>query len=456
MAGSIKDMVIDGTNYWVATTDGHIYSGPIDNSAAGTAKWDFVSTSDVTLGWVKDRLMASVNNAVYELAGTGPALPTPLYTHPNAGWRWSCWSELPAAIVAAGQAGTYSAIFAFTIADNGTGVPELQPGVVASTMPTGETVNCMLFYTDNRVIFGTSVGLRVGEFSSFYGTLSYGPLTFPSRLEDSVAVTSLRGRGSFIYAGTKIDGEASLLRVDLGTQTDQGVYAWAPDLRTPAGNTGTVNSIAVDSSLRLRFAVQGYGVVGETTGSGARDAWLRTGRIRFNTVEGKHFKYARVRTEGTGTVTVFATSDTQPEKQVFTFDASDESQRFALIAGPAEWVQLTFHIASGDATITSYHVQALPAGARSRLITLPVQIFDRERNRHGITISSPGRAKTILDALEAYEQNGDELTLQVPCLGIDATRVTVEKFSFMQTSNPSANKKVDVGGYGTLVFRTTS
>lgn len=456
MAGTIKDMVIDGTNYWVATTDGHIFSGPIDNSAAGVAKWDFTSTSDVTLGYVKDRLMAGINAAVYELAGTGPALPTALYTHPNPAWRWTCWSTLPAAIMAAGSAGTYSAIFAFGIDATGTGVPQLQPGVVASTLPTGETVNTILYYTDNRVIFGTSVGLRVGEFQSFYGTLSYGPLTFPSRLEDSVPVTSLRGRGSFIYAGTHIDGEASLIRVDLGTQTDQGVYAWAPDLRTPAGNTGAVNSIAVDPLLRLRFAVQGYGVVGETNTYSGRDAYLRTGRIRFDTLEPKHMKFGQVRSEGSGQITVYAASDTQPTMaQVFSFDGSDPSQRFNLVPGPCEWVQLEFHIASGDATITSYQVQALPAGNRQILITLPVQIFDKETNRHGIQINQRGRAKKILDALEAYEQNGDELTLQVPCLGIDATRVQVEKFTFTQTSNPSANKKVDVGGYGTLVFRTT-
>lgn len=456
MAGTIKDLVIDGSNYWVATTDGHVFSGPIDNSAAGTAKWDFTSTSDVKLGWVKARLMAGINNAVYELAGTGPTLPAALYTHPNPAWRWSCWSELPAAVIAAGTAGTYSAIFAFSISNNSSGVPVLQPGVVASTMPTGEVVNAILYYTDNRVVFGTSVGLRVGDFQSFYGTLSYGPLSYPSRLEDSTPVTSLKGRGSFIYAGTVLDGEATLIRVDLGTLTDQGVHAWAPDIRTPSGAAGQVDAITVDSSLRLRFAVRGYGVVGEDPAAAQRDAWLRTGRIRFGTIEGKHFKYGTIRSEGTGNIDVYLTSDTQPtEKKVYSFDASDASQRFSLLSGPAEWIQLRFDM-SGSAVITSYQIQALPSGYRSRLITLPVQIFDKEKNRHGITVSAPGRAKKILDTLEAYEANGDELTLQVPCLGIDATRVTVEKFTFTQTSNPSANKKVDVGGYGTLVFRTTT
>ena len=182
---------------------------------------------------------------------------------------------------------------------------------------------------------------------------------------------------------------------------------------------------------------------------------MRTGRLRFGTVEPKHFKYALIRAEGDGQVTVSAQSDTTAQEVAFTAAASNASQRFALTPGPAEWCQLTFDLA-GAAVLTSYQVMALPAGARNRLITLPVQIFDSELNRHGQRIGFPGRAKKILQTLEAFESNGDEMTLQVPVLGIDAVRVTVEKFTFMQTSNPASNKKVDVGGFGTLVFRTTT
>lgn len=457
MTGTIKDICIDGANYYVATTDGHVFAGPIDNSAPAAAKWDFSSVSDVTLGWSKQRLMAGIDNAVYDLSGTGPALPTPTYTHPNASWRWSDFGESPNAIVAAGYAGAHSTIYSFTI-DTSTGVPQLMPGIPIAQLPVGETVLSLYNYTGETLAIGTSVGLRIGIFQSFYGTFSYGSLTFPSRLEDAAPVTSISGRGSFIYAATTIDSEPSLIRVDLGTLTDQGIYAWAPDLRGPVATTGgSVTSVTCDAQLRLRFSVDNYGVVGEVPGSfTSRDAWLRTAKMRFNTVEPKHFKYGQIRSEGdSGTIAVSAQSDTTALEQVFTTDTSGASQRFQLTPGPCEWCQLTFDL-TGDAVLTSYQILALPAGPRNRLITLPVQIFDQERNRHGMSISSPGRAKKILDALEAYESNGDELTLQVPCLGIDAVRVTVEKFTFTQTSNPTPNKKVDVGGYGTLVFRTTT
>lgn len=455
MTGQILDIVIDGAHYYVATTDGHVYSGPIDNSAAGAATWNFSSVSDVTLGWSKQRLMAGIDNKVYELAGTGPTLPSPVYTHPNASWRWADFAESPNAIVAAGSAGTQSTVYSFTI-DTSTGVPQLQPGIPIAQLPVGEKVLALYNYTGETLALGTTVGLRIGIFQSFYGTFSYGSLTFPSRLEDAAPVTSISGRGSFLYAATTIDSEPSLIRVDLGTPTDQGIYAWAPDLRGPVATTGSVTSVTCDDQLRIRFSVDNYGVVGEVPGSfTGRDAWLRTAKMRFNTVEPKHFKYGQIRSYGSGTITVSAESDTTALDEVYSTDAAALSQRFGLTPGPAEWIQLTFDLGT-NAVMTSYQVLALPAGPRNRLITLPVQIFDRERNRHGITISSPGRAKSILDALEAYESNGDELTLQVPCLGIDAVRVTVEKFTFTQTSNPTPNKKVDVGGYGTLVFRTTT
>jgi hypothetical protein len=64
MSGAIKSMVIDGSHYYVATSDGHIFKGPIDNSAPGAAVWDFVSSSDVTLGWAKQRLMAGIATGI--------------------------------------------------------------------------------------------------------------------------------------------------------------------------------------------------------------------------------------------------------------------------------------------------------------------------------------------------------------------------------------------------------
>jgi hypothetical protein len=264
------------------------------------------------------------------------------------------------------------------------------------------------------------------------------------------------GRGPFVYSGAQVEGEGLLLRLDLGTPVEEGpLYAWATDLRAPAAVGGVVSSLTVTAAGLLAFAVTGSGVFRETTTYEGRDAWLRTGRLRFNTVEPKQFKYGRVRTEDTGTLTVEAATNRAELREVFTTPTERDSERFSLPNGAGEWVQLTFSL-TGTGKLTSYQVLALPAQPRQRLFQIPVQLFDSEKNRHGRIIGYPGRAKVILDALEVIESSGDEVTVQVPVLGIDAVRCTVERIEFMQTSPPVAGKSYGLGGYANLIFRTST
>jgi hypothetical protein len=454
MAGSILSMVIDGSHYYAATTDGKVFKGPIDNSSAGAAIWNTGSSSDVTLGWVKSRLMVGIGPSVYELAGTGPALPAALYTHPSAKWVWTAWSDSPDAVLAAGASGLSSGIYGFTLTESGGGAPVLSPGVPVGELPVGERIESLYLYVGTKLAIGTNLGLRVGEFNPAYGSFSYGPLS----VETDGPVTSICGRGPYLYLGAEVEGEASLLRADLGLAVDDGpIYATAPDLRVPtAGTSGGVTALTVDADGRLVFAVQGYGIVREADTYTGRDAWLRTARIRFTTVEPKQFKYGRVRTEGAGQATVQAHTSLFPDdREVFSTPTDVESERFALIGGGAEWIQLTFHL-EGSGKINSYQVLALPAQPRQRLFGIPVQIFDSEKNRHGRMVGYPGRAKTLIDELEAIESSGDEVTVQCPVLGIDAVRCTVERIEFNQVSPPVAGKSYGLGGYANLVFRTST
>lgn len=453
MAGQILSLVTDGSHYYVATTDGKVFKGPVDNSAPGAAIWTLGIVSDVTLGWVKQRLMAAIGPSVYELAGAGPALPTPLYTHPSPGWHWSSWAESPDSVLAAGYSGLNSAIYAFTLTESGGGAPVLAPGVPIGEMPTGETIESLYLYVGTKLAIGTSSGLRVGEFAPAYGTFTYGPLS----VETDAPVTALCARGPYVYFGSQVEGEASLLRADLGLAVDDGpVYATAPDLRTPAaGVSGRVTALTVAADGKLVFAVQGYGLLREGSTFAGREAWLRTARIRYTTVEQKLFKYGRVRTEDPGQLTVHSTTNVNPEREVYDTPTDRDTERFTLPGGGAEWVQFRF-VLSGTGKLTSYQVLALPAQPRQRLFGLPVQIFDSERNRHEKLIGYPGRAKAILDAIERIESSGDEVTVQCPVLGIDAVRCTVDRIEFTQTSPPVAGKSYGLGGYANLVFRTST
>jgi hypothetical protein len=127
--------------------------------------------------------MAGIDNKVYELAGTGPTLPTATYTHPNAGWRWSTsrsprtpwWRPVPPA---RSPRSTASPGHVYRCTSASAWHPD------RAAAGGGEGL-CLYNYTGETLAIGTSVGLRVGVFQSFYGTFSYGSLTFPSRLEDA-------------------------------------------------------------------------------------------------------------------------------------------------------------------------------------------------------------------------------------------------------------------------------
>lgn len=450
MSGSVKSMVIDGTNYYVATSDAKIFKGPIDDSSPGVEIWDFIdSNATVTLGWAKQRLMAGIDNKVYELEGIGPTLPTELYEHPSDGWTWTAFCDAPDAVIGAGYSGLNSAILAFTLTDV-TGAPELTPGVPIADMPVGEQVHSMYLYVGSRLTIGTTLGVRIGQFDSLYGAFTYGPLT----VETEGPVTAICGRGQFVYVGTTVDGEPMLLRIDLGTQTEPGRFAWAPDLRVlEEEQTGDVTGLTVDHQGLIAFAINDYGLNLESNTFSGREAWLRTARIRMTTVEPKRYKRGRVRTEGDGVITINAVTNASVEEEVYEQITSEDTEEFDLPSPRAEWLQLRFELTE-EGKLTSYQVLALPAQPKQRLFALPVAIFDAEKNRHGRPIGYPGRAKEVLAYLEEIESSGEEVVVQCPVLGIDAVRCVVERIEFFQQSPPTGGRKVSLGGYGNLVFRT--
>jgi hypothetical protein len=80
-----------------------IYKGTLAGGV-GSLVWN-TGDAAVVIQWAKQRLVAGIAASVYELTGSGPTLPTPLYTHPNADWTWTSITEGPSAIYFAGYAG---------------------------------------------------------------------------------------------------------------------------------------------------------------------------------------------------------------------------------------------------------------------------------------------------------------------------------------------------------------
>jgi hypothetical protein len=436
-SGTILSLVTDGTDYYAADSTG-VYSGPVDGSSPGTLLWN-TGSSPVVLGWVKSRLMAAVGGAIYELSGTGPALPTALYTHPSTAWTWRCFSESPSAILAAGDAGGQSAIHEFVLDSDGA-APTLAAGS-SVPLPVGEIVHSLYATAGSFLAIGTSAGVRIGTYDTYSARLTYGPLSVTT----TEPVRALTARDRFVFAGgtNYVDDETSLIRVDLGQQVDQaGRLAHASDLLPPAAQTGDLSAVVVTGlGQKLVFAIDGYGVCLEGDGPGeVREAWLRTSRVRFATTEPKLFRKLRLRATLPGPTHAIITAEGNTTEQTV-FDitgVTGDPGEIGLIQDPQEWLSLYMELLdSGTAELRSWQIKALPSGVRQRIITLPLACYDTEQDRNGAVFGRPGYAAERLASIELFDDAADEVVYEeFRPSGKVTRRVLIEKVSFRQKFRP--------------------
>jgi hypothetical protein len=450
----IRAFCTDGANYYIATSDG-VWSAPISGTATATKIYTLTGDTDMCLGWVKQRLMLGYGPSVYSLDTAGPALPTARMTHPVAAWRWTAFADGPNGILGAGYAGQSSAVFRFeltTIAD----APVLGPGIALLSLPLGETIRSACYYLGSLLVLGTSRGVRVNAFDTFYGTMSLGPLS----VETESPVTTVAGYDRYIFGGTRVAGETSLVRIDLSAPLDdQGHYAWAPDLVFPdaASWTEAPTAIAFGPDGRKATGVTGRGLVLEDeTTNPSEPAWLQTARIRMGTVEDKAFSYAILRGSygATAPIGVSVNGPAEPAEWASVYVATVSSERFALRATPQEWVALRFDFSEG-AELGSYQVQALPAGRRQRMISLPLTLADRQVTRSGVAVGYPGWALERLRFLEHLDELGLEISVAAPALFPEAVTCVIERVSFSQPADVG-DAMTGTSGVLTLILRTTA
>jgi hypothetical protein len=442
----VRGFCTDGSNYYVANIDG-VFRGSL-SGGTGTKLFELPDTDvPMALGWVKQRLMLGHGNKVYSLDTAGPALPTAKLTHPNASWRWTSFADSPNGVLATGYAGLNSAIFSFqltTLAD----APVLNTGVALLSMPGGERILSTQYYLGSLLVLGTNRGIRVCPFDSYYGTMSMGPLT----VETEGPVTAIGGYDRFLYAGTRVNGESSLVRVDLSAPIDeQGHYAWAPDMVLP---DGVVTSLAFAADGTKQLTVTGVGLVAETGAPTADEAWIETARIRMATAEDKHWMHGLVRGSFSVTSPITTSVTTNGVDWRSVYSSTVNAERFDLRSGSSEWIALRFALAGG-ATLSSYQLQALPAGKRQRLLSLPLSITDFQLTRSGVEVGYSGWALERLTAVELLEEAGAEITVSAPALFPQAISGVIEKLTYVQTADPG-DRGTGTGGVLQVVLRTVT
>jgi hypothetical protein len=456
---AILAVASDGTNLFIADND-HIYTGPISTPTAGYSRYYNTGNNSVTLGWVKQRLVACIGASVYELTnakGSTHSLPaTPVYTHPNADWTWTSISEGGSAIYAAGYAGTTSAIYKFTLASNGA-MPVLASGVIAAQLPIGEYVTKIESYL-GKLMIGTNKGVRVAAISDTTGDLIYGPLT----IEAENTGLDFAFRDTYVWVTGSIDGYAGLYRINLDNELETLRFAYATDAFLD-GVSGYATSVDfVGNTNQIAFTTSGSnGIAIQSTTDLSTSGYLTTGNIRYGTLEPKNFKRLLGRGDFTyGSMTLETVDKNGVEYDHISYDSAIPPIEVGT-SSPAtaqEYVAYKF-ILYRDATTSSlgptfkgYQAKATIATPRQRIVRFPVYCFDVETDRFNTVVGYEGRAFDRIQLLEDIEETGDVLTWQDLSTG-ESRQAVIEQVTFTRMTPP--DKRFDgFGGVLEITIRT--
>lgn len=473
----------DGVNaYWVTnvTSGGankiHMFKKPLTGDSTTGVSYPSV-TGDVTqmfnatgivishakLEFVKDRIIACINNAVYQLAPNASGIGTAVYTNPNTNYHYTSISASGPAIYTAGHSGIYSTIQKYTLTGSGE-MPTMSQASVAAELPPGEIVQKLYYYLGYMAI-GTSKGVRIAQVNDQDGSLAYGPLIF----ESSQPVYDFVGRDRFLWCASGIGTNAGLVRIDLGT-TIEGEplrFAYANDLQytVTTGNVTTGVS-TIGATNRIAFCTShNNGTNGhvyiESASTLVPSGYLKTGAIRYGTLEPKNFKLIRGRGDFThGAIDIQTVDSASNVYNIITYNSATGSPESATLQpeGPQEFISYKFTLSrsTSDSSLgpvfKGYQAKALPATKRQRLIQFPVWCYDVETDRYSVQTGYEGRAWERIQLLEDLEAFGDIVNIQDFTTG-ERVQGLIERVNFTRKTPPSG-KFDGFGGMVSITIRT--
>jgi len=462
----------DGTfAYWVTnqTSGGakkiHVYKKLLsdDSSVAETLMFNAtgIVATNAVIEFTKERLVMAVNNKVYEFATTATALPTAVYTHPTDNFTYTSVTSSGAAIYLAGYTNIQSTIQKFTLTTAGA-MPTLTSAITAAELPVGEIVFKIAYYLGNMAI-GTSQGMRMADASQLDGSVTYGALIF----ESDQPVYDFAFRDRYIWAASGVDGQVGVTRVDMGQPLGNLLFPYAWDLYDPNDALGhyTTSCAFLGDTNRLAFCNAGNGSNGyvyiESATELIPEGTLRTGYVRYNTLELKIFKLmqARVDTANGGLyvdsvdyadnffrIGTFSQGELVPEVNINYPQAAQEYLGF----------QFTLTRSTTDSSkgplFTGYQVKALPAIPRQRLIQYPLSCYDHESDHFGVEVGYEGAAYDRMSQLESIENLGDTIRVEDFRTG-ESFIGLIEEMDF-RNATPSDKRFSGYGGTLLVTIRT--
>jgi hypothetical protein len=456
--------------YWVANqTDGganklHMYKKLISDGSTTIPSPMFTATGVVieyaAMEFIKDRIILCVNNKVYELATNASALPSPVYTNPNTNYHYTSVAASGPAIYTAGHSGIYSTIQKYTLNTSGV-MPTLTSAVVAAELPAGEVIEKIYYYLGFMCI-GTSKGIRVALVNDQDGSLDYGPLI----VETSQPVYDFAGRDRFVWAASGIGSlDAGLIRIDLENEISTLRMAYANDLQVTQTAEHYTTAVAfIGTTNRLAFCTAHKTTDGaiylESATVLREQGYLKTGNIRYGTLEPKNFKRLVGRGDfSKGSLSLLSVDINGTEYDHISYDSQVPSVEVGTNQPSVAREYLAYKfLFTRDATTTStgpvfkgYQAKATIATPRQRQISFPVYCFDTETDRNGVTTGYKGRAHERILQLEAIEESGD-IVLWQDLNTSELRQVQIEGVSLRRTTPP--DKFSGYGGIINIVVRT--
>lgn len=452
----------DGVNaYWITNTATKktVYKKALtgDSSTSNTTMFDEIGTvSNAVMEYVKNRIVMAADNKVYEFAGTASAMPTAVYTHPSTTHVYTSVTASGPAIYLSGYNGLTSTIEKFTLSTAGA-MPTLTSAITAAELPIGELCHAIKYYL-GYIIIGTSKGIRVAEVSPDDGSLAYGPLI----VETTQPVYAFTVQDRFVWATTNVAGEPGLTRIDLGNELEALRFAYANDVYYSGVSGKKTTAVSfIGETDRLAFTTNaGYTYLESATVLN-ETGYIKTGNIRYNTLEPKNFR--RITGRGIfdyGSLDVATVTEDGTEYQHISYDATVFSQEVSTSQpeNAQEYVAFKFTL-NRDGTDTTegpifkgYQVKSTIATPRQRVLKFPVFCYDVEADRFNVTTGYEDRALARLRALEDAEANGDVLNWQDLTDG-ESRQVTIEQLSFTRLTPPD-KRFSGFGGVIDITLRT--
>jgi hypothetical protein len=225
----------------------------LDSTSAATSMFTAVGVTVVNaaMEYIKERIVMCVNSSVYEFSSNAGSLPSAVYTHSDSDHIFTSITASGPAIYISGFSGIQSNIYKFTLNTNGT-MPSLNQAVTAAEMPVGEIVQKIYYYLGYMLI-GTSKGIRVATVNDQDGSLAYGPLM----VETDQPCYDFAARDHYVWCATSVDGAPGVIRIDLSSQLEPLVFAWANDIYySGVSGVETTSCAFLGDTDRLAFCTE--------------------------------------------------------------------------------------------------------------------------------------------------------------------------------------------------------